>query len=371
MATRRKRMRLPNGFGSITELKGRNLRKPFYARVSIAKDERGRPKVVPLKPVAYFRTYNEAYMALMDYNRSHKDIARDLTVAEVYQRFLFKEEARGLSKVSINSTKRAFRRSEPLHSMQISDVRPRHLRNLLSGLDITANEQYIIKTFWNKLFDYAIQYEYAVHNYAKDFKLPDDVTKELKETKREHVPFSDWEMESLWENASRKEVKWILIQCYMGWRPSELCSITLKDIDLEKKYIKGGIKTEAGIDRIVPIHTAVFPMVKTLYDEALQEGLSRLLTFDGEIVDYETYNDLFHNIIDTLGLSEIHRPHDPRKTFVTMAKKAGVDEYALKLLVGHKIDDITEAVYTKRDLEWLRGDIEKIECTNNTQLVYN
>lgn len=30
-------------------------------------------------------------------------------------------------------------------------------------------------------------------------------------------------------------------------------------------------------------------------------------------------------------------------------------------IVGHSIKDITESVYTKRDLEWLRSEIEKIE----------
>jgi hypothetical protein len=35
----------------------------------------------------------------------------------------------------------------------------------------------------------------------------------------------------------------------------------------------------------------------------------------------------------------------------TMAKKAGVDEYVVKRLAGHKITDVTEAVYTIRDIE--------------------
>ena len=52
--------------------------------------------------------------------------------------------------------------------------------------------------------------------------------------------------------------------------------------------------------------------------------------------------------------------HDGRKHFVTMAKKYGVDEYAIKYLVGHKISDITEKVYTAREFEWLREEIEKI-----------
>lgn len=50
-----------------------------------------------------------------------------------------------------------------------------------------------------------------------------------------------------------------------------------------------------------------------------------------------------------------------RSTFTTIGKKAEIDEYALKEMVGHSIQDIAESTYTVRDLEWLRKDIEKIK----------
>ena len=66
-------------------------------------------------------------------------------------------------------------------------------------------------------------------------------------------------------------------------------------------------------------------------------------------------------IRDELNLNPEHRPHDGRKHFVTMAKKYGVDEYAIKYMVGHKISDITEKVYTQREFEWLKDEIENKE----------
>lgn len=44
-----------------------------------------------------------------------------------------------------------------------------------------------------------------------------------------------------------------------------------------------------------------------------------------------------------------------------MAKKYQMDEYAIKRIVGHDIKDITEKIYTKRDIEWLKEEIEKIK----------
>ena len=55
-----------------------------------------------------------------------------------------------------------------------------------------------------------------------------------------------------------------------------------------------------------------------------------------------------------------HKPHDPRKTFVTMAKKSGVNDFAIKRIVGHAIEDLTENVYTERDIEWLCEEAAKL-----------
>ena len=66
-------------------------------------------------------------------------------------------------------------------------------------------------------------------------------------------------------------------------------------------------------------------------------------------------------MISALKLNPAHRAHDGRNTFITAAKKAKIDEYTIKLIAGHNITDVTEKVYTQRDLEWLREEIEKIK----------
>lgn len=75
---------------------------------------------------------------------------------------------------------------------------------------------------------------------------------------------------------------------------------------------------------------------------------------------YDKYQKRFEKTRDRLGLNPQHRPHDPRIHFVTMAKKNKVDEYAIKYIIGHAITDITEKTYIKRNIEWLKEEIEKI-----------
>ena len=92
----------------------------------------------------------------------------------------------------------------------------------------------------------------------------------------------------------------------------------------------------------------------------LENGQYKELAKGGMAITYDKYAGRFYKVIAALKFRDDHRPHDPRMTFITMAKKAEVDEYTIKKLVGHRITDITEAAYTDRDLEWLRAELEKI-----------
>lgn len=60
-------------------------------------------------------------------------------------------------------------------------------------------------------------------------------------------------------------------------------------------------------------------------------------------------------------LNMTHKPHDTRHSFITLAKTAGVNEYILKLIVGHAVEDITEKIYTHRSIEDLHREIQKIK----------
>jgi len=152
----------------------------------------------------------------------------------------------------------------------------------------------------------------------------------------------------LWKYVDKKHyVDAILIQCYSGWRPQELCRLEVGNIDLENWVFKGGMKTESGTDRIVPIHSTIRNLVERKYKEAVSKG--DIFLFGG--LTYRVYKDGFYRIVTELGLNPNHRPHDGRTHFVTFAKKYGVDEYAIKYIVGHKVSDITEKVYTKREFE--------------------
>ena len=371
-----KRKRLPNGFGQISEIKGRNLRNPFRAMVTIGKTPTGRPICKPLKPNAFFPTYNDAYQALMDYNKNPYDLEKDITVKELYEKWSEVHFKTLKSEVSVRGFKATWKYCESLYNVPVREIRVRHIKSCMENgtmidksgneVPLNANLKNRIKTLFNLMFDYAVEYEMTDKNYARGFKLSSDVAEEASTVEKGHIAFTDEEMQLLWDNIDKyKFADILIIQCYSGWRPQEILKIETSDVDIENWTFKGGMKTKAGIDRVVPIHPKIRHLVKANYDEAIEYGSQYLIKLikakKARPLSYIRYWEYFTRMRDGLNLNPEHRPHDGRKHFVTMAKKYKVDEYAIKYLVGHAISDITEKIYTERDPQWLVKEIEKIQ----------
>lgn len=373
-----KRRRLPNGFGQISEIKGRNLRNPFRAMVTVGKTPAGRPICKPLKPESYFPTYNDAYAALVEYNKNPYDLEPAITARELYEKWTEEYFKTLKNDASARAVTSAWAYCSSVYDMRVMDIRARHVKGCMEeGIAVvrgkeqrpSASMKNKIKSLFNLMLDYALEYEIVDRNYSRSFNLTEETIKEIQTVKKEHIPFTDEEMVSLWEHVDDKRyVDAILIQSYSGWRPQELGLIRLEDVDLGNWTFKGGMKTDAGMDRVVPIHSKIRSLVMRKYKEA--EALGSEYLFNCTDPDsnrknikftYNRYQKGFSRIRDELHLNPEHRPHDGRKHFVSMAKKYGVDEYAIKYMVGHKISDITEKVYTAREFDWLREEIEKIK----------
>lgn len=360
-----RRRRLPNGFGQISELKDRNLRKPFRAMITVGKDAYGKPICKLLKPISYFATYNEAYQALMEYNKHPYDIAADITMNDLYKSWsksYFERVGIGQQ----NNTDLSWKYCHKIHDAKISDLRMRDIRTCIEQADYTVNNtthkaspiiKRNIKSLFNKLYDYAIEYELIDRNYARELKISlDDIDN------KHHIPFTDNELSILWQSANDNDViRLILIQCYSGFRPQELVKILKSNVNITDMTIIGGMKTKSGTNRTVPIHSKISQFVLDFYNNSQTSLTEYLFELNRKDLTYDHYRYEFNKIIKTLNLNPEHTPHDCRTTFVTNAKKYKVDEYALKRIVGHNIKDVTEDVYTVRPISWLKDEIEKIK----------
>lgn len=373
-----KRRRLPNGFGQISEIKNRNLRKPFRAMVTIGKTPTGRPICKPLKPESFFSTYNDAYAALVNYNRNPYDLSPTITVKELYERWSEDYFKTLSSDSAVRVIRTTWAYCSSVYDMRVVDIRARHIKGCIdNGTAIVQGEERQpsagiktkMKSVFNMMLDYAVEYEMVDRNYARTFNISNEIMRERDASKTDHLPFTDDEMNILWKHAGiARYVDVILIQCYSGWRPGELGLIRLEDVNLDEWTFAGGLKTDAGKNRIVPIHSKIRDLVVAKYKEAEVIGSEYLINCTdgkvsktGKMLTYDKYQKRFIKIRDQLGLNPNHRAHDGRKTFVTAAKKYGVNDYAIKYMIGHAIQDITERVYTQRELPWFKEEIEKIK----------
>jgi integrase len=367
----KKRMHLPNGFGSISEIHSRNLRNPFYVKVPAGKTPEGRPISKPLKPQAYFKTYNEAYQALTEYHRNPYDPATDITMQELYDMW-YKEKEKTVDHKTMVRYASLWKYSDTIKSMSVREMRVHHLKDCINnGTRVYRNKTEQIspisagklKFLYNQLFDYAVENEYVDKNIARLFSVRSEYP-----VKKEHIPFTAEEVAILWQNINTCDpADLLLIQCYMGWRPQELCELRMANVNLEQGWISGGMKTKSGKNRQVPIHPKVMPLIEARYAKAKTIGSEYLFNHNYERwkdkwvpYTYYYYSDAFVYTFPTLGINPEHRGHDGRVHFVTMAKEYNMDEYAIKRIVGHQIKDLTERVYTKRTIEWLASEIRKI-----------
>lgn len=366
----KRRMRLPNGFGNITKING-NLRNPYRVMVPAGKTPEGRPISKLLKPQSYFKTYNDAYQALVEYHRNPYDPNTRITFKEIFKLWLHELEITGNRK-KVSSARSLWRYSTPIEDIVVQDIRIHHLKDcLMNGtairygqpIKISVISRVKLKFLYNQLFDYAVQNEYVPQNISRMFSIDSEII-----VQHEHFPYTEEELNILWNNVGVCEAAdLLLIQCYSGWRPQELCKLKVADVHLEERWIEGGIKTKSGKHRQVPIHKKILPLIKRRYEQAQELGSEYLFNHPYERwpdrwthYTYDYYSNLFMETFPALGINPEHRGHDGRVHFVTAAKKYNLDEYAIKRIVGHAIKDLTERVYTKRSVDWLVQEIDKI-----------
>ena len=202
-----------------------------------------------------------------------------------------------------------------------------------------------IKVLLNKMFSYAISNNDCSTNYATYIELP-------PLTKSKKTAFNKQEIESLWtEYESGCEFAgYPLIMIYTGMRYGEISIIEKDRIFLEKQYMIGGIKTEAGIDRVIAIADKILPIVEKFYNKNKKKLLEM-----SEKAFYEEFNKLMKKINARPGLT----PHCCRHTFSTNMAKEGVQPAIIKEAAGHA-NYSTTLGYTHIPLETLLDAVNKI-----------
>lgn len=136
---------------------------------------------------------------------------------------------------------------------------------------------------------------------------------------------------------------------YSGMRADELLSLYTANIFIDDNYLIGGLKTEAGINREIPIH----PSVKHLYKKYYNPNNEFLfMQPNGNKMDYDYYLYHYKNNFKNLHpeVSE-HTAHDARHMLRNELRKLGVKDIIINSIIGHSNDDVGEDIYSHVSIE--------------------
>lgn len=343
-------MRRANGTGSIVNL-GPNRRNRYAVRVSYLE----RPGLWKQKYISYHRTAKEAQDALerhLSKNIPAQSFA--VTLGDIYNQWSAKKYSKA-GAASIASYKTSWARISPLSDKEMCKITLDDLQGIIDKDEAAGLSKSSInndRTLMKALFKHAMERDIVSKDYSAFLELPS------VSAKYEKGAFDDITMKKL-EQLARSGFPWadtVLMLCYTGFRISEFLQLTRFSYHAEADgYLQGGLKTDAGKDRIVPLHPKIRPyMAKWL----ARNGETIICDGEGKAISSDKFRPLFKSVMRELGIPQA-TPHWCRHTAASRMKMAGMDDLAIKRILGHSDGNVTEH-YTHVDVEFLAKEIKKV-----------
>lgn len=279
------------------------------------------------------------------------------TLKELYDLWLPTHRA---GKDTLGNYKAAFKYFSPLYHMLAADIDIDDLQECIDDCPRGKSTKKNMRTTVGLIYKYGIPRgyfpekldlsEYLVITGKEGVGgvgLPTAYLEELKKAVGS-VPYADY----------------IVCQCYLGFRPSELLSLRVEHYNATERAFVGGAKTDAGKDRTVTVSPKIQPIIDRLL-AARAEG-QVFCRSDGAAMSLKDYRAAFYGVLDALGLENptfevngtqkhTYTPHSCRHTFATLLKRVeGADKDKLAL-IGHASE---EQLRYYQDVEF--NDLRKI-----------
>lgn len=368
--------RLPNGWGAV-KFKSGNRRQPYAAFVNprLTLNEANGKSYYKYDYLDSFSDRTEAYAAVIAYHDRPYNLNNDLTIKQLFDKWIVYY----INENNYDDTRRknyesTFRYCVPVYNVKVRFMTAAQIKDLIDNatkigtkgrekdkvISATPTVKNMLKGLFNMLYDYAVFLGVVTENISRTFEIGYTI-----DDAREGIPYTDNELDILWDNSGSIFIDMTIAQCYSSWRPGEILNLKMENVDIVNKVWTGGSKTKSGKNRAVPIHSRIYPIIERYYNDATAVGrdvlFGRAEKFHGAYV--YSLNSFRHGLIrdcKVIGISG-HVPHDGRHTFSTKAKFYNVNDYARKKMMGHAVTDLTDRVYTHLDIEWYRNEIEKIK----------
>jgi len=359
-------MKNPNGYGTVRKLSG-TRRRPLMALSpeQYAPGETEKRSSV----IGYYATRAEAMLALAEWHKTAPSFYvsnMDITLDQLYNEFK-KIKFPTISPDTQESYTTAWKWFSDLRHVKVKNIRSGHLQDVVNkaaAVGRSHSSLHKIKVLAGLLEDYAMQNDIIDKNYAQFIILP-------KSAYKEKDCFSDLDLQKI-ESAAKDGIAYadvLLIMCYTGWRITELLELTPFAYDEKSQTLTGGNKTEAGKNRVVPVHPKIQPYLKKWRDmnggRIICRSKEVCLDGDKQTVQLPMTANYFRKYwyyptLEALGIPMLS-PHATRHTFVSLLHKAGADKWDIQRLAGHASEEVTNKIYTHVGLDHLKDAINMLK----------
>lgn len=370
---KRRSIRRENGTGSVYKRADLKTR-PWVA--AGPKPKKGKRPII-----GTFRTAQEAKDAVEKY-RVAPTTKLNITLKQLYDEWQPIGTA-GKSKQLADSYHAAWNKLEPLYNKKFREIRTAQMQDVIDyyrkerpaldkeGKSIIKNgvpkmlkpmsysALHDVKTLLGVLYKYGMQNDIVSKNYAQFLVLPKkptgvkDCFNDLELKKIENAAFGNDTLKVPFADC-------ILFMCYTGLRITEFVMLNKNSVYEENgSYaLYGGIKTDAGKDRIVPVHHKIVPILK---EWLAKNGQTVFCRPDGSPYPVKYFREkCFYPALEQIGVRHL-TPHATRRRMATSMSEAGISEEDFIALMGHSDFKVDVESYIFQTAKKLSKSIEKIK----------
>lgn len=348
---KRRRNVREKGTGSVYKLSG-DRKRPYYAMYNGKSTGRT------------YATKQEAAAALDAMIATTRPDLFSVTLEDVYQAW---------SEVAYRdmgeSSKRGYKLSwqyvpEQLRKRTAREVRTDDFQAVVDDLqrngksDSTANH---LKFLYSQLCKWMMQRDLIATNYATFIKVQKTEHRAIETfTVAEVAKINAVASTGNREDRMTQAAMLTMIFLFTGLRISELFELKREDVHLESAppYLQGGLKTQAGRNRIVPVYQRIQPYVAFFASRA--EGPLLISGYAGRKTANGWRAKDYADLLGHLGIP-YKVPHNTRKTMATHAAQAGMDQIAMLKLMGWTDIAVGNQYYIAPDAAYLASEMDKLD----------
>ena len=282
---------------------------------------------------------------------------KKLTMQQIYDSWLPTHESR-VGKSTMDCYKAAWKYFKPLHFMPFADIDLDDLQECVDDCPHGKRTKENMKALAGLLMKYAIPRHQTDLNYAEYIHTGND-------EKGTHPAFSREQIDLIrGQIGITPHAEDVYCLIYTGMRPSELFALT-KD-DYKDGILYGGIKTEAGKNRAVPVS----PKIMGIIENRLRPVSEYLFPKDdGTQMSAKYFRDnYFYPVLAAAGIQPLPTPEHPahyvpyscRHTFANLLKDVQGSDKDKANLIGHEDYKTTKRLYQSAELENLKAIIAQL-----------